>query len=263
MADFVLARKSRNILSTVLHVILNILLGFTAVFSTVILSTPVLGLLLVFISKWRVLAVRTRYWWPNIKANLVDLIVGVSIVMLTYFAQPTNAGQENIAIDFLFAIVYSIWLLFIKPLSSEKAAIAQSLIAVFLGISATILGTSTLNIFVTILLAFVIGYAASRHILSQSDDRNYTLTTLCCGLVFAEITWLCASWSIIYPIAGLRIPQAAIILTIFTFIYNYARQIMVKYQEDFRFKQILGPVIFGIILIGIIVLAFSNPIFNV
>ena len=55
----------------------------------------------------------------------------------------------------------------------------------------------------------------------------------------------------------------AIILTIFIFVYNYARQAMIKYQDDFRFKHILGPVLFGIILIGIIVLGFSDPIFNV
>lgn len=258
MADFVLVRKSRNIASNVMHVILNLLLGFTAVFSTVALSTPALGIVLVLLSKWRVLAVRIRYWCPNIKANLVDLIVGLSIVMLTYFAQPAD-----LAIDFVFAILYCVWLILIKPLSSEKAALAQSLIAVFLGISATTIGTANDNTLITVILAFIIGFASSRHILSQSNDQDYTLTTLACGLVFGEIAWLCDTWSIIYPIGNLRIPQAAIILTIFTFVYNYARQVMIKYQDDFRFKDILGPVLFGLILIGIIVIGFSNPIFNV
>ena len=116
-----------------------------------------------------------------------------------------------------------------------------------------------------LLVAFCIGYAVSRHVLIQSDDKNYLLTTLICGLVFAEIAWLCHSWAIIYTFgaSGIKIPQLAIILTIFAFVYNYARQAMIKYQDDFRFKHILGPVTFGIILIGIIVLCFSNPIFNI
>ena len=117
----------------------------------------------------------------------------------------------------------------------------------------------------TFINLFLVGYAASRHILSQSDDRDYTLTTLVCGLIFAEIAWLCHSWSIIYTFGdtGIRIPQLAIILTIFAFVYNYTRQAMIKHQDDFRFKHIIGPVIFGFVLISIIVIWFSNPIFNI
>ena len=55
----------------------------------------------------------------------------------------------------------------------------------------------------------------------------------------------------------------AIILTIFAFVYDYARQAMIRYQEDFRFRNILGPVLFGLVLVGIIVTFFSNPIFNI
>lgn len=260
MADYVLARKSRNIVSNLVHVFLNLLLGVGAVLITVLSGSPVLGILLVLISKWRVFAVRARYLWLNIKSNLVDLIVGLSVVMLAYYA-----GTNFLPVDFILMIFYSVWLLFIKPLSSEKATMAQSLIAVFMGMSATAIMSANLDSIVAVLLAFLIGYAASRHILVQSDDKDFTLTTLVCGLVFAEIAWLCQTWSIIYTFGatGVRIPQVAIILTIFAFVYNYARQAMIKYQDDFRFRHIVGPVVFGAVLIGIIVIGFSNPIFNI
>ncbi len=260
MADYVLARKSRNIASNLVHVFLNILLGVGAVLITVLSSSPVLGILLVLVSKWRVFAVRKRYLWLNIKANLVDIIVGISIVILAFYA-----GGAFLVVDFLLMLIYCVWLLAIKPLSSEVANLVQSLFAVFLGISAAAIMSSNLNVVVLVLLAFLIGYAASRHILAQSDDKDYTLTTLVCGLVFAEVAWLCHSWSIIYTFGstGVRIPQIAIILTIFAFVYNYARQAMIKYQDDFRLKHIIGPAIFGILLISIIVLWFSNPIFNI
>ncbi len=260
MADYVLARKSRNIASNMVHIFLNILLGIGSVFVTVLSVSPVPGLILVLLSKWRVFAVRGRYLWLNIKSNLVDMIVGMSVVILTYYA-----GSAILPIDFILAGFYCVWLLFIKPVSSEKAALAQSLIAVFLGISAAAIMSASLNSIVLVLLAFLIGYAASRHILVQSNDKDFTLTTLVCGLVFSEIAWLCQTWSIIYTFGatGIRIPQIAIILTIFAFVYNYARQAIIKYQDDFRFKHILGPVVFGIVLIGIIVLWFSNPIFNI
>lgn len=260
MADYVLARKSRNIASSMVHVFLNILLGVGAVLVTVLSASPLLGLLLVLLSKWRVFAVRGRYLWLNIKSNLVDMIVGVSVVLLAYYA-----GASLMPVDVLLAIFYCIWLLFIKPMSSEKATLAQSLIAVFLGMSAAAIMAANLDAIVLVLLAFLVGYAASRHVLVQSSGKDFTLTTLVCGLVFAEVAWLCQSWAIIYTFgnSGIRIPQIAIILTIFAFVYNYARQAMIKYQDDFRFKHILGPVVFGVVLVGIIVLWFSNPIFNI
>ena len=260
MADYVLARKSRNIASNMVHILLNILLGVGSVLITVLSGSPLLGLLLVLISKWRVFAVRARYFAINLKSNLVDMIVGASVILLAYYA-----GPSFLPVDFILATFYVVWLIFIKPLSSERALLVQSLIAVFLGISAATILSANLNSIVITALAFLIGYAASRHILVQTSDKDFTLTTLVCGLIFAEITWLCHSWSIIYTFGttGVRIPQVAIILTIFAFVYNYARQAMIKYQDDFRFKHILGPVAFGVILVGIIVIFFSKPIFNI
>lgn len=260
MTEYVLARKSRNIVSSLIHIFLNLLLGVGAILVTVLSNSPILGLILVLASKWRVFAVRARYFMLNLKSNLVDLIVGVSVVLLAYYA-----GPSFLPIDFILMGFYSIWLLFIKPLSSETAAMVQSLIAVFLGMSAATIMSAGLNSIVITLLAFLVGYAASRHVLIQTNDKDFTLTTLICGLVFAEIAWLSNSWSIIYTFGdtGIRIPQLAIILTIFAFVYNYARQAMIKYQDDFRFKHIIGPAVFGAILIAIIVICFSNPIFNI
>lgn len=260
MADFILARKSRNIASTMVHIFLNLLLGVGAVLITVLSNNPAPGIVLVLVSKWRVFAVRARYFFINLKSNLVDIIVGISIVLLSYYA-----GAAFLPIDFILMAVYSVWLIFIKPLSSENATLAQSLVAVFLGMSAATFLSANLNSIVIVLLAFLVGYAASRHVLAQGDDKDFTLTTLVCGLIFAEIAWLCHSWAIVYTFGstGIRIPQLSIILTIFAFVYNYARQAMIRYRDDFRLKHIVGPVIFGIMLVGIIVIWFSNPIFNI
>ncbi len=260
MADFVLVRKSRNIASSAVHIFLNILLGIMAVLVTVFSGSPALGIVLVVMSKWRVFAVRSRYLWLNIKSNLVDLIVGISIVLIAYYA-----GNSLLPVHFVLMAIYVIWLLVIKPMSTETANLTQSLIAVFLGISAETVMTANLDASVSTILAFLVGYAASRHVLAQTNSKDFTLTTLVCGLVFAEVAWLCHSWAIVYTFGetGIRIPQAAIILTIFAFVYNYARQAMIRYQDDFRFSNIIGPVLFGIALIGIIVIFFSKPIFNI
>lgn len=260
MADFVSARKTRNITSSAVHVFLNILLGITAVLITVFSGSPLLGIMLVLVSKWRIFAVRRRYIWLNLKSNLVDLIVGLSIVLLSYYA-----GSSLLPVHFILMVIYVVWLLVIKPRSSETANLVQSLFAVFLGISASTIMTASVNSIAGVFLAFLIGYAASRHVLAQTSSKDFTLTTLVSGLIFAEVAWLSNAWAIIYTFGetGIRIPQVAIILTIFAFVYNYARQAMIKYQKDFRFRNILGPVVFGGVLTLIIVLAFSNPIFNI
>lgn len=260
MIDYVLVRKTRNIASNAVHIFLNILLGFAAVLITVFSGQPFLGIILVLISKWRIFAVKRRYLWLNIKSNLVDLIVGISIVLLA-----NHSGTSLAPADFLLVAIYVLWLLYIKPLSSERANLVQSIIAVFLGISASTIITADLNPMFAITIAFLIGYAASRHVLAQTNDQDFTLTTLICGLIFAEAAWLCHSWAIIYTFGatGVYIPQVAIILTIFAFAYNYARQAMIKYQDDFRFSHIVGPVVFSAILIGVVVIWFSNPIFNI
>ncbi len=261
MADYVLARKSRNIASSVVHVFLNLLLGVFAVLSTVLVGSPLFGLILVVISKWRIFAVRRRYLWLNIKSNLVDLIVGLSVVMLAY------VSGSFAAVHIVLMVIYSVWLIVIKPLSSERATQVQSLIAVFLGISAVMLMSDKFRmdaIFAST-MAFIIGYAASRHVLVQTNEQDFTLTTLVCGLVFAEVAWMCNLWMIIYTYfdTQIYIPQAAVILTIFAFLYNLARQAVIKYQEDFRFKMIARPVIFGLVLIAVVVLFTSNPDFNI
>ena len=261
MADYVLARKSRNIASSLVHVFLNLLLGVVLI--TVLSGSPLIGILLVLVSKWRIFAVRSRYFFLNLKANLVDIIVGISVVLLAY-----SGGPAFLISDVILMIFYPIWLLFIKPLSSETANLVQSLIAVFMGISAATIMCVGTNSILLVILAFLIGYAASRHVLIQSNDKDFTLTTLVCGLVFAEIAWLSNSWSIVYTyenlgLSGVMIPQLAIILTIFAFVYNYARQAVIKYQDDFRFVHIIGPVVFGLILVGVIVFFFSDPRFTI
>lgn len=260
MADFILARKSRNVASSMVHILLNLLLGVGAVLITVLSASPLFGLLIVMSAKWRVFAVRPRYFFLNLKSNLVDIIVGISIVLLTYYS-----GSSLVVVDFLLMVIYSIWLIIIKPLSSESATLTQSLIAVFLGVSTATIITANFNPLILVLLTFLIGYSASRHVLVQASDQDYTLTTLVCGLIFAEIAWLSHFWMIIYTFGstGIRIPQLAIILTVFTFVYNYARQIILKLDTDFRLKNILAPAIFSLIIIAIIVLWFSNPVFNI
>ena len=260
MADYVLIRKSRNIISSILHVILNVLLGVGSVAITVVTGSWIIGLGLVLLSKWRVLAVRPRYWIVNLLSNLTDFIVGASFVFIAYCS-----GTTWLPIHFILAAGYIIWLVILKPRSSEIAAEFQSLVCVFLGTTAAVMLFASSNaVFMTVFCG-LIGFSACRHILVQSDENEFGLMTLGSGLISAEIAWLSNSWLIVYTFGttGIMVPQLSIILSVFIFITNRVFKTGIEHNGRINFREIATPVIFSILIVTVLVIWFSNPIFDI
>jgi len=260
MADFVLARKSRNVISSVLHVVMNILLGVGSVLLTCVSGSWIIGVLLVLISKWRMFAVRPRFWWVNIKANLVDLIVGASFVLIAYCS-----GTSILPVHIVISVLYTLWLIILKPRSDEISTRIQALVAVFLGTTAaTLLFASSDSIFIAI-SCFIIGYAAMRHVMIQSDDENFSLVVLLSGLLSAEIAWLLHNWLIVYSFGttGIIVPQLSIILTVFSFLYGRICASASNHDGRLKTEEVLLPAIFSLAVIVMIVFWFSKPIFDV
>ena len=260
MADFIFVRKSRNALSSFLHVILNVALGVGSVLITMSTSSPIIGLLLVVLSKWRMLAVRPRYWLLNLKSNLVDLIVGTSFVLISYCS-----GSFLLPVHIIVMVLYSFWLVVLKPRSTEFAANLQALWAIFFGSIALTLMTASADSIFMVIGGFVIGYAAARHILVQGDDTNYNVIILAAGIISAEIAWLCHSWLIVYSFAGtgIIIPQLSIILAITAYTFGYAYHSITANEGKIKWSEVGMPTVFAILLIAVIVIWFSQPIFNV
>ena len=75
---------------------------------------------LVFMSKWRVLAVRPRFWLANLIANTVDLIVGLSYVTLVY------CMTGSVGVQAALTVLYIVWLLIIKPRSKHTYVVIQA-----------------------------------------------------------------------------------------------------------------------------------------
>lgn len=260
MADFVILRKSRNAFSSFLHVVMNIALATASVLVTWATGSPFIGLLFVAISKWRMLAVRPRYWELNIKSNLVDLIVGCSFILIAYCS-----GKTFLPVHILLIILYSLWLVILKPKSTEFATNLQSLLAIFFGSTALTLMSASGDSTYMVAWGFIIGYAAARHILVQGDDKDYNVVILAAGIISAEIAWLCHSWLIVYSFAGtgIIIPQLSIIMMIVAYIFGYAYKSISNNEGKLKWSEIGMPTIFAILVIAIIVIGFSQPIFNV
>ena len=257
-------RKGRNVLSTITHISLNIALAVMSTALTVISGNWVFGVLLVILSKWRVVAVRPRYWWLNIKANIVDFTVGVSLALLVY-----RAGVDSLNVwHIILTAIYALWLVVLKPMSELWATEAQALFAVFFGTFATSLFCASINPILTVLIAFVIGYGASRHVLIQNEEREFTLSTMTFGLVLAELSWIFYHWSIVYPLnfkgaSALAIPQLPIVSSLIFFVFYRGYRSAVRHDGKIALDDILLPIVFSVIILLAMLVLYSNPSFNI
>ena len=264
MADYIFIRKSRNALSSIAHVFLNLALAVVSIGATVITGNCLIGLVLILVSKWRIFAVNHRYWLLNIRSSLVDFIVGAGFVLLAY-----AAGQSFLIVHFVLMALYAIWLIILKPRSSTNFAITQALTAVLIGTTAASIFAAITNdnIMSLILVAseFLIGYAASNHVLVQASDTNPTLISLAVGLVFAEIAWLSHVWLIIYTLGdtGICLSQLALILTIAAFTYFQIYTDMSKHKGKLTLGNVSLPLIFCAVMILTLVIGFSQPRFSI
>ena len=259
--DYIFIRKSRNSLSSVLHVLMNVLLGAGSILVGLISGSWIIGFILVLVSKWRMFAVRPRYLFLNLKSNLVDLIVGFSFVLLGYFS-----GSNLLPVHYLLAIGYTVWLLFVKPRTSKNWTLVQALAAIFLGTSACVILCASRSSALLVLLEFVIGYAAARHILAQNNNSlENGFPALILGALFAELSLFLHSWLIIYTFVnlGVMIPQLALVLSILSFMLERVYSEVENRDGAFRLKEVAPPLVFGTVLLAVILIGFSNPIFNV
>ncbi|MBQ6130269.1 hypothetical protein IJI72_01055 [Candidatus Saccharibacteria bacterium] len=259
--DYIFIRKSRNALSSVLHVLMNVLLGAGSILIGLVSGSWLIGFILVLVSKWRMFAVRPRYLLLNLKSNLVDLIVGFSFVLLGFFS-----GSELLPVHYLLAISYTVWLIFIKPKTSKNWTLFQALVAVFLGTSASVILCASLNSALLVILEFIIGYAAARHVLVQNNNSlENGFPALLLGTLFAELSLFLHSWLIIYTFVdfGLMLPQLALVLSLLAFMLEKVYSSVELHDGAFRLKPVALPLAFGTLLILIILIGFSNPIFNV
>ena len=89
------------------------------VFMLVQLHFVQLALSIIVLSKWRMFAVRPRFWAANVRANAVDLMVGLSIVVFM-------THSSGVVLQLVWMVLYGVWLLAIKPGASVPMITSQA-----------------------------------------------------------------------------------------------------------------------------------------
>jgi len=260
--EFLKLVRRRSFLSEVVYTVLNIAFAVALVVVIRYTESIPLALGLVLISKWRVLAVRARYWFVNIRSNLIDIIVSVSVVLHLYTIDTSTLTDfRKLVLMGIVTLLYIIWLLVIKPRSKRSYVAAQAGIAIVLGTAALFTISFNWPVSLVVLGMWLIGYSAANHILNTYDDETHVLfLSLAWSVIFAEIGWVAYHWAIAYslPIVDtLLIPQVSIIAGLVGFLAYKAYDSFYHHQK-IRTSDIMLPLLFTLSILVILLLVFNR-----
>lgn len=230
-------------LSHLLHVLLVMILP-VALFVLVRLDFVPFAIGIIFLSKWRMFAVRPRFWASNIRANSIDLMVGLAVVIFM-------DHSSSVGLQLLWMLAHSAWLLFIKPKSSSLMVAAQAFIGQFCGLTALYLAWGAEPTAVLTLGTGLVCFWAARHFFDNFEEPYAKMVSLVWGYFGAAAAWLMSHWLLFYSVMA----QPTLLLSALG--YSLASM----YYLDHKDKLSVGlrrQFIFIMLVAVIVVLTFSD-----
>lgn len=235
--------KPTSGVSNLLHIMLLLVLPF-GVFVLIRLKFDSLAFALVILSKWRMFAVRPRFWAANIRANSIDLMVGLSVVI---FMLDTN----SFLIQAIWVILYAIWLLAIKPGKSVAMITAQAFIGQLASLSALYLVWADGPVWGLTFLTGLFCFLSARHFLDTFDEPYAKMLAYIWGYFGAALAWLLSHWLLYYG----TVAQVTLLLSTL----GYGTAVIYYLDHNDRLSRgVRRQFIFIMVAIVVVVLAFSD-----
>lgn len=252
MVELIKSPQRRSVLASVLHALFYVLYAAAVLFLLIIFPTaPWAALALVIISKWRVIAVRPRYWWANILSNLPDAFFGLGIVTLMWVS-------GSLPVQIFLTVVHIAWLVFLKPQHKRHMVMIQAGISQFVAVWALFTVSHLLPSTVAVFLMFLIGFSSARHALSAYDEADRGLLSLIWGFLVAQLGFMAWHWTIAYSITPtFKLPQIAIIVATIAML---AERGYAAWRDDgvITWKEMKWPTIFVVLVLAVLLLLFSG-----
>jgi len=253
--DLLKAVRRRSFVSELMYSFLNVALAVTVVLVIKSTESLLFAILIVLLSKWRIFAVRPRYWLAHLQANLVDTVSSVAFVILMYTVVVSVAPsfEQSIVLASL-TLHYIVWLLVIKPRSSRLFMHIQASVSVFLGTTALYAISFDWPGFLVVIFMWIIGYGAARHSFASYEEENTEFFSIAWGLVFAELGFLVYYGTIAYVpfgLSSLLIPRAALSMICISLVASRAYDVY-YHRKKIRFNDILLPLLFTFSIIIVI-----------
>ncbi len=191
---------------------------------------------------------RPRHWWPNIRANAVDIIVGLSVLV---FMVESGPGQDNGLAKLVWAGVYVLWLLILKPRSGTFMVSIQALTGQTIGLMALWLAWSEKPLVVLVLLSGFICYVSARHFFTNFDEPYAPLFAHTWGYFAAALAWVLGHYLLFYGVVS----QPTLLLTVL----GFGLGALYYLEQSDRLSALLRrQFIFIMIAIIIVVIVFSD-----
>jgi hypothetical protein len=203
-----------------------------------------LALSVILLSKWRMFAVRPRFWPAMIRANAVDLLVGISIVVFM-------AHTLSTSLQFLFAVLYGVWLLAIKPSHNTFIVSLQAMIGQLCGLMALFIAWSAGPLWGLIFVTAIICYVSARHYFDSFDEPYGKLLAYLWAYFGAALLWLLGHWLLFYGIVA----QPVVLLSAI----GYGLAVLYYFDHTGKLNSSLQKqFIFVMLAVVIIILSFSD-----
>jgi hypothetical protein len=161
-----------------------------------------LAILLILLSKWRMFAVKPRYWLSNLVSNGVDILVAVSLVL---FMANTTAPWWQL----FWMVIYIGWLVGLKARSDVLSVSAQAMAGQLLGLTILYLKFGDTSLSVLVVGTWVITYVAARHFLTSFEEPQIALLSHAWAYFSASLAFILGHWLLFYG----TIPQILVVLT--------------------------------------------------
>ncbi len=202
------------------------------------------ALCLVLLSKWRMFAVRPRFWPAIIRASAVDVTVGISVVLFM-------ANSMNGYVQLFWGALYAVWLIFVKPSSGMMLVSLQAMLGQLSGLMAIFLVWSDGPLFGLILLVGAVCYVSARHFFDNFDEPYAKLLSYTWGYFGAALVWVLGHWLLFYGL----IAQPTLMLSVI----GYGLAVLYYFDHTDRLSSGLRrQFLFIMIAVIIIILAFSD-----
>jgi hypothetical protein len=214
------------------------------IFILVRLDFVQLALSIIVLSKWRMFAVRPRFWLANIRANAVDLMVGMSIVLFM-----GHSGGP--LVQLCWAALYAVWLVLIKPGAGIAMTSLQALIGQLCGLMELYLIWAAGSSFGIVLASGLICFLAARHFLDSFDEPYARMLSYFWGYFGAAIGWLLSHWLLFYSV----IAQPTLLIC--TLGYGMAVLYYLDHTDRLS-KGVRRQFVFIMVAIVLMVLIFSH-----
>lgn len=204
-----------------------------------------LAIAVILLSKWRMFAVRPRFWLANIRTNSVDLIIGLSTLALI-------AGTETAWLRMIYAGAWAVWLIFIKPRHDTLWVSLQAFLGLGIGLTAVFSAFDHASLVILVAAVGTICFFTAHHFFYSFDEEHMRLLAYVWAYFGAALTWILGHWLVYYYTL---ISQPTLILVASAFSLG-----TLYYLDHFDklSKGVRRQIVFILITILLVIVSFSD-----